>query len=98
MAHRIAYLKNTQEFKKQENDLMQLDEIIKFFKSNKVKITKLNHSLDKSTQRATQYDGFLVLTDDDTFEIILKKPCQNNHYILEADPKVIEVEQKKYEN
>lgn len=71
---------------------MEIDEIIKFFRTNKVKITKLNHSLDRSTQRLTQYDGFMVLKENDTLEITLKKPCQNYEYILEADPKLIEME------
>lgn len=47
--HRTAYQQNFAEMNKQRNDLMQIDEILKFFKTNKVKITKLNHSLDKST-------------------------------------------------
>ena len=77
---------------------MQIDKLIKYFKSNKVKITKLNHSIDKSVQRATQYEGYIVLHENDGFDIMLKKPCGDHQYILEADPNLIQAEQNRYEN
>lgn len=58
----------------------------------------MNHSLDSSTQRFTEYDGFIQLTNGDYLTITLKKPQDNSKYILEADPKVIEYEKKKYED
>lgn len=75
---------------------MEMDEITKFFKTNKVKIIKLNHSLDQSTQKATRYDGYLHLLEDETFEIVIKKPSKNFKYILEADPLLIEQEKRKF--
>ena len=72
---------------------MGIDKIISFFKTNKVKITKLNHSLDQSTQNATQYDGYLALQNEDEFVIFLKKPKGENQYILEADPHLIKDQQ-----
>ena len=60
-------------------------------------MTKLNHSLDQSTQNATQYDGYLELQqDEDEFKIFLKKPNGNDQYILEADPNIIKNEQENY--
>ncbi len=69
-----------------------MDKIISFFKTNKVKVTKLNHSLDQSTQNDTQYDGYIELQDEDEFRIFLKKPKGANQYILEADPNLIKDE------
>ena len=40
-------------------DFHEIDRIMSFFKENKVIITKLNHSLDKSVQRFTQFDGYI---------------------------------------
>lgn len=67
-----------------------MEEIISFFKTHKVKITKMNHSLDSATQKSTQYLGYLQLQNDNTFDIILKKPSNNYKYILEADPYIIQ--------
>lgn len=65
-----------------------MDRIISFFKSNKVTITKLNHSLDSSVQQFTQFDGFIQLDEDNDDELVitLKKPSNKKEYILEADP------------
>lgn len=49
----------------------------------------MNHSLDSSTQRFTEYDGFIQITNNNYLTITLKKPQDNHKYILEADPKII---------
>ena len=55
-------------------DFNEIDRITSFFKNNKVIITKLNHSLDKSVQQFTQFDGYIQMQDDDELIIMLKKP------------------------
>ena len=77
---------------------MQMEEILNFFKSHKIKMTKLNHSLDSSTQRFTQYQGYLHMMNENGFDIMLKKPINNNKYILEADPTIIEQEKQQFQD
>ena len=77
---------------------MQMEEIVNFFKTHKVKMTKFNNSLDASTQRLTQYQGYLYMMNGNGFDIMLKKPNDNNKYILEADPTIIELEKQQYKD
>ena len=90
--HNRMYQKNKQIFDHiYQNDVGQIDEIRQFFSDNKIKIIKLNHSVDPHIQRFTQFQGFLQFTDDSTFlEIVNKKPNDQPLYILSADPKEIE--------
>lgn len=94
--HMSQYKKNVEYARKDRNNIHQISEIIDFFAQNKSKITKFNHCVESAT-KVTQSDGFIQLTVDDELKIILKKPNKShNRYILEADPKVIEMEQNRY--
>lgn len=40
----------------------------------------MNHSLDKSVQMFTQFDGYIQLKDDDELVIMLKKPSNKRQH------------------
>lgn len=73
--HFEKYFEHYDESREQMKDDSEIENIHKFFKENKVTITKLNHSLDESVQRFTQFDGYIQLKDDDELVIMLKKPA-----------------------
>ena len=68
----------------QERDYQkEIETIIEFFQNNKIKIVKLNHSLN--TSGSTYYDSFIQLSKDgNQFEITNKVPRQNS-YTLATD-------------
>ena len=73
----------------QMKDQNEIERITSFFRNNKVIITKLNHSLDKSVQQFTQFDGYIQMQDNDDLIIMLKKPTskiENGDDVVEQKP------------
>ena len=92
--HLKMYLNNKTKFDQMyHNEAGQIDQIREFFSDNKIKIIKLNHSVDPHIQRFTQFQGYMRLKASSNFlEIVNKKPNDQPLYILSADPKEIEQE------
>ena len=83
---------------KESNDVSQINDIQSFFLSNKCKVTKYNHCIDLSNQKETQLEGYIQLNADDEMMIMLKKSNERaREYILEADPRLIQIQLEKYQ-
>ena len=60
------------------------------FKTQKVKVVKYNHSLEKPVSNESCIDAFLQLSNDEFNIIITKKVLvAKDEYILEGDPNEI---------
>lgn len=55
-----------------------------------MKCVKYNYTLDAEIQNFLQYDGLIEVSEDGKKLIITnKKPCEENQYILDSDPKKV---------
>ena len=72
-------------------DIDEIDKIKSFFRQNKVKVIKMNHTL--KNQGGIQYEGFLQLTEDNQLKITNKKP--NAKYLLSSTKKELEAEKER---
>ena len=57
-----------------------------------------NHCIDLSNQKETQLEGYIQLNADEELMIMLKKSNERaREYILEADPRLIQIQLEKYQ-
>ena len=86
--HMKQYFLNKQKQEKCLKNYNEIEDIRDFFSQNKVKMTKLNHSLDLSTQRFTQFQSYMQLSANNEFiEIVNKKPVEQEMKLISIDPK-----------
>lgn len=83
----LEYLKNKKKASKVNRH--EIEDIQDFFTQNKVKVVKLNHNIDLSIQRFSQFNSYIQLsTDNKCIEITNKKLVDQPLSSLSIDPKV----------
>ena len=74
--------------------MFEFGKIQAFFRKNKIKVVKMNHTFKDSG--SIQFEGFIQLTENNELKITNKIPV--NKYLISAIPKDLEAEKERIED